>query len=84
MHTNIAQILENSVPSTAIIASVAMMLTAGFFMTRLTKPAKLPNVTAYILAGILLGPNCFKMVPRQIIDGMGFLADIALAFIAFG
>jgi len=60
------------------------MLTAGFFMTRLTKLAKLPNVTAYILAGILLGPNCFRMVPRNIIDGMGFLADIALAFIAFG
>ncbi len=84
MHTDIAQILGNSAPSTAIIVSVAMMLAAGFFMTRLTKQAKLPNVTAYILAGILLGPNCFKMVPRQIIDGMGFLADIALAFIAFG
>ncbi|MBQ3578203.1 MAG: cation:proton antiporter, partial [Firmicutes bacterium] len=66
------------------IISAALMLTAGFFMTRLTKLAKLPNVTAYILAGILLGPNCFRMVHRNIIDGMGFLADIALAFIAFG
>ncbi len=84
IRTEMAQILENDAPSTAIIVSVAMMLAAGFFMTRLTKMAKLPNVTAYILAGILLGPNCFSLVPRSIISGMGFLADIALAFIAFG
>ncbi|MBR0522249.1 MAG: cation:proton antiporter [Firmicutes bacterium] len=76
--------LQSVSPSASIIISAALMLTAGFFMTRLTKLAKLPNVTAYILAGILLGPNCFRMVPRNIIDGMGFLADIALAFIAFG
>ncbi len=84
MTASISTLLENASPSTAIIVSAALMLTAGFFMTRLTQMAKLPNVTGYILAGILLGPNCFQMVPRTIIDGMGFLADIALAFIAFG
>jgi len=84
MNISISSMLQSVSPSASIIISAALMLTAGFFMTRLTKLAKLPNVTAYILAGILLGPNCFRMVPRNIIDGMGFLADIALAFIAFG
>ena len=84
MTISISSMLQSVSPSASIIISAALMLTAGFFMTRLTKLAKLPNVTAYILAGILLGPNCFRMVPRNIIDGMGFLADIALAFIAFG
>ncbi|MBQ1888742.1 MAG: cation:proton antiporter, partial [Firmicutes bacterium] len=84
MTISISSMLQSVSPSASIIISAALMLTAGFFMTRLTKLAKLPNVTAYILAGILLGPNCFSMVPRNIIDGMGFLADIALAFIAFG
>ncbi|MBQ4181058.1 MAG: cation:proton antiporter, partial [Firmicutes bacterium] len=84
MNISISSMLQSVSPSASIIISAALMLTAGFFMTRLTKLAKLPNVTAYILAGILLGPNCFSMVPRNIIDGMGFLADIALAFIAFG
>ena len=56
---------------------------AGFLMTRLTKILKLPNVTAYIVAGILIGPFCFKVVPQNVIDGSAFVSDVALAFIAF-
>ena len=52
-------------------------------MTRLTKLARLPNVTGYILAGILIGPYVLNLVPQRIIDGTDFLSDIALAFIAF-
>lgn len=66
-----------------IIISVAIMLFAGFAMTRITKLLKLPNVTAYILAGILIGPFCLNLIPTAVISGMDFVADIALAFIAF-
>ncbi len=66
-----------------IIISIAFMLLFGFAMTRITKLLKLPNVTAYILAGILIGPYCLGLVPQGVIDGMDFLSDIALAFIAF-
>ena len=59
------------------------MLFGGFAMTRITKKLKLPNVTAYILTGILLGPYVFNLVPETIVIGMDFLSDIALAFIAF-
>lgn len=67
----------------AVIVSLALMLIAGFAMTRLTSKLRLPNVTAYIVSGILLGPFCLDLVPCGVIDGMSFLADIALAFIAF-
>lgn len=67
----------------SIIISVAFMLLFGFAMTRITKLLKLPNVTAYILAGILIGPYCLGLIPQRIIDGMDFLSDIVLAFIAF-
>ena len=70
-------------PVASVIISVALMLFSGFLMTRLTKLLRLPNVTAYILAGILLGPYCLDLVPQRIIDGTDFLSDIALAFIAF-
>ena len=70
-------------PVASVIISIALMLFAGFLMTRLTKLLRLPNVTAYILAGILLGPYCLDLVPQRIIDGTDFLSDIALAFIAF-
>lgn len=66
-----------------IIISTAFILICGFTLTRATKKLKLPNVTGYIIAGILIGPYVFKLIPRHIIDGLDFIADIALAFIAF-
>ena len=75
--------IAESQPVASVIVSVALMLFAGFLMTRVTKQLRLPNVTAYILAGILIGPYCLDLVPQRIIDGTDFLSDIALAFIAF-
>lgn len=73
----------NASPATTIIVSISLMLFIGFLMTQITKKLKLPNVTAYIITGILLGPYCLKFVPTNIINHMDFLSDIALAFIAF-
>ena len=72
---------DSSVPVTII--SIALMLAAGFLMTRVTKKLRLPNVTAYIVGGILCGPFVLNLVPRNVIEGTSFLPDIALAFIAF-
>ncbi|MCK9166606.1 MAG: cation:proton antiporter, partial [Acholeplasmataceae bacterium] len=68
----------------AILISLGVMLFVGFLLTRLTKPLKLPNVTAYIFAGILIGPQVLGLVQEEVIDGLDFLTDLALAFIAFG
>ncbi len=67
----------------ASIISIALMLAVGFLMTRITKKLRLPNVTAYIVGGILIGPFCLNLVPQKVIEGTAFLPDIALAFIAF-
>jgi len=74
---------RNTSSSAAVIISVALMLFSGFMATRLTKRLRLPDVTAYIVSGILIGPCCLRLIPQKIIDGMDFLPDIALAFIAF-
>ena len=66
-----------------VIISISIMLLFGFLATRVTKLLKLPNVTAYILVGILLGPFCLNVVPEYVVKGMDFISDIALAFIAF-
>lgn len=60
------------------------MLFSGFLMTRLTKLAHLPNVTGYILAGVLIGPCVLNLIPETVQNGMDFVTDVALAFIAFG
>ncbi len=66
---------ENTVAT--VIISIALMLFLGFSMTRLTKKLR------YIITGILIGPYCLNLIPRTVIEGMDFLSDIALAFIAF-
>lgn len=75
--------LQATSPVSAVILAIAIVLGAGFLMTRLTKLLRLPNVTAYILAGILIGPFCLNAVPQNVIDGSAFISDVALAFIAF-
>lgn len=75
--------LEEQSDVAVVIIAVAIMLLCGFLMTRVAKKLRLPNVTAYIVAGILIGPFCLNLIPQCIIDGTGFLADVALAFIAF-
>ena len=67
-----------------IIISVSLILFLGFFATRLTKLLKLPNVTAYVFTGVLIGPYVLDLIPQTVISGMGFISDIALAFISFG
>lgn len=75
--------LNAQAPVAVVIISLAIMLMCGFLTTRITKIAHLPNVTAYIVTGILIGPFCMNLIPERVIKGSAFLPDIALAFIAF-
>ena len=67
----------------ALIA-VTVIWFAGFIMTRATKSFHLPNVTGYILAGVVIGPYCLNLLPAQVTGAMSFITDAALAIIAFG
>ena len=75
--------LQQKAPAAIVIIALSIMLLFGFLMTRITKKLKLPHVTAYILCGILIGPFGLDLIPPEIVEGSEFLADIALAFIAF-
>ena len=74
-----------------ILLSVSVALLAGLLMTRAFKPFKLPSVTAYLMAGVLIGPYCIGALH---IEGLGFtsmeeveilslVSQVALGFIAF-
>ena len=69
--------------ASGIILSLGVILILGFLMTRLTKLMKLPNVTAYIVVGILIGPFVINLIPQEFIDRTDFISDIALVFVAF-
>ncbi len=76
------------------LLSIAVCLFAGLMMTRVLRRLKLPDVTAYLIAGVLIGTYC---IGRFILGGFSFgfnkdiapvgaftiISDIALGFIAF-
>lgn len=73
------------------LLTVSIALLAGLLMTRLFKPLKLPSVTAYLIAGILIGPYCigrlgvdgFGFPNMETVHNLGLISDAALGFIAF-
>ena len=67
-----------------ILMSLSLILLSGFVLTRMTKRLRLPDVTGYILAGILIGPGGLSLVPAALLERMDFVSDMALAFIALG
>ena len=73
------------------LLNISISLLMGLMLSRVAKLAKLPAVTAYLVAGILVGPYCLGAFG---VKGLGFtsmtelkgysiLCDIALGFIAF-
>jgi Kef-type K+ transport system membrane component KefB len=67
-----------------IIFAIALLLLIGYFGGRLARRIRLPEVTGYILMGILIGPSCFHLIPEQILEEeLDPLVDIALGIIAF-
>ena len=74
-----------------ILFSLSIALFAGLMLSRLAKLVKLPAVTAYLVAGILVGPFClgaFKVeglgfISKENLDSFSIISDVALGFIAF-
>ena len=69
--------------ASGIVISLGVILILGFLMTRLTKLLKLPNVIAYLLVGILIGPSLINLIPTEFISRTSFISDVALVFVAF-
>lgn len=75
-----------------ILLTLSVAIFAGLMLSRLAKKLKLPAVTAYLIAGVLIGPF---VLGKLEVPGLGFiesditsgkyslLSDIALGFIAF-
>lgn len=66
-----------------ILIDVAILLFSGILFGRLVKFIKLPNVTGYLIAGLLLGPSVFNIIPLEMVNNFAVISDIALGFIAF-
>lgn len=62
---------------------LAIMLFAGLLFGRLLKLVKLPNVTGYLIAGLVLGPFVTKILSAEQVESLSVISNMALSFIAF-
>lgn len=74
----------------SILLSLSIALLSGLLLSRLAKKIQLPAVTAYLVAGVLIGPFLLGRIgvpgigiTAEQIEGLGIIADVALGFIAF-
>lgn len=65
------------------LLGLSLGMIVGLLMTRIMKKINLPNVTGYLIAGLLVGPYCLNIFSADDLDGMTILTNAALGFIAF-
>ena len=73
------------------VICLAVAVIGGLMLSRLTKLLNLPAVTAYLVAGLLLGPYCLGLLglpglgfqSLEQVEGLSILTQTALGFIAF-
>ena len=73
------------------LLNISVAMFAGLMLTRLGNKLRLPDVTAYLVAGVLIGPCLIGAlhIPGlgfssfEELDSLGVISDVALGFIAF-
>ncbi|MEZ4357491.1 MAG: cation:proton antiporter [Eubacteriales bacterium] len=69
--------------ATNIIFIVAISVLGGLLFGRLAKFMRLPNVTGYLIAGLVLGPCVLNIISESMVNDFTVVSDMALGFIAF-
>ncbi|MGM0441189.1 MAG: cation:proton antiporter [Elusimicrobiota bacterium] len=66
-----------------VLFSIGIIFLTGVIGATLIKYLKMPNITSYLLVGILIGPEIFNLIPGELLNSAHLFTNIALSFIAF-
>lgn len=72
-----------------VLFYVAIVLIVGLLFGKIAKAVRMPNVTGYLVGGLVLGPSLFGLVfgdgliSQEAIESLGIVSNVALGFIAF-
>ncbi len=70
-------------PLLTAIFTFTIIVVASNEIAKIFQKIKLPLITGFIIIGVIAGPDLLKMIPRDSLNKLTFIDDIALAFIAF-
>jgi Kef-type K+ transport system membrane component KefB len=65
------------------ILSVGLILLAALVAGHVAQLVRVPEVTGYLLVGVLIGPAAFDLVSHDNLKALGFLSEVALGLILF-
>lgn len=66
-----------------VFTNLAIALLLGLLSSKLMKKIQLPNVTGYLIVGLIAGPYCLKILSLETIEQFSIIPELALGFIAF-
>lgn len=69
--------------SDKILFDIAIVMLSALICGRLVKHINMPNVTGYLIAGLILGPFLTNLIPADMVTNFSVASDMALGFIAF-
>jgi Kef-type K+ transport system membrane component KefB len=65
-----------------IIFSAGLLLIVGYIFGQLAEKIKLPTITGYILAGVVIGSSGMKLIRHENMEILYILSEVTLSFIA--
>ncbi len=66
-----------------IYTYLSLALILGILSSKVMEKVKFPNVTGYIIIGLIAGPYCLNILTMEAIEKFSIIPDIALGIIAF-
>lgn len=66
-----------------MLTNIAIMLFAALIAGKIVKQMHLPNVTGYLVVGLVIGPHCLNIIHQKMLNDMTLVTEFALGCIAF-
>lgn len=62
-----------------VLFYLSVLFFSGLFFGRMAKHCKLPNVTGYLIAGLVMGPSVLGVIPEEVVSSLSVISSMALA-----
>lgn len=66
-----------------ILFYVGIIIASGIIVGRLVSYLKLPHITGYLIAGLIIGPSILGLIPYSEASKLAVISEAALGFIAY-